>query len=396
MKMWLPALAGVVFGAMLSTAAAQEKKYSPGASDTEIKIGHTIPYSGPVSAYGSAGRALAGYFKMLNSQGGINGRQINFISLDDAYSPPKTVEQTRKLVEQDQVLLIFGNVGTPTNTAIHKYLNSKKVPQLMISTGASKFNDTAGFPWTTPLYPSYHLEQKIYAQHILKHRPDAKIGVIYPNDDFGKDHLAGLKEALGAKGKAMLVAEQSYETTDPTIDSQIIALKASGATVFVNISTPKFAAQAIRKAKDIGWAPLHLVVNASSSISSVLVPAGLENSVGLITAAFIKTTSDPAWADDADVKDYVAFMKKWVPQDNPDDAFCAMGFLAASVLRDVLTRAGDDLTRENVMKMAKSIDGLRPPLMLPGIALKTTPQDVAAYSNLRLQRFDGTRWVLMD
>ncbi|HEX2889118.1 ABC transporter substrate-binding protein [Vineibacter terrae] len=396
MKTWLPALAGVVLGAMLSTAAAQEKKYGPGASDTEIKIGHTIPYSGPVSAYGSAGRALSGYFKMLNSQGGINGRQVNFISLDDAYSPPKTVEQTRKMVEQDQVLLIFGNVGTPTNTAIHKYLNSKKVPQLMISTGASKFNDTANFPWTTPLYPSYHLEQKIYAQYILKHQPDAKIGVIYPNDDFGKDHLAGLKEALGPKAKAMLVAEQSYETTDPTIDSQIIALKASGATVFVNISTPKFAAQAIRKAKDIGWAPLHLVVNASSSISSVLVPAGLENSVGLITAAFIKTTSDPAWAEDADVQDYVAFMKKWVPQDNPDDAFCAMGFLAASVLRDVLTRAGNDLTRENVMKMAKSIDGLRPPLILPGLALKTTPQDVAAYHDLRLQRFDGKRWVLMD
>ncbi|TWT10593.1 ABC transporter substrate-binding protein [Reyranella sp. CPCC 100927] len=396
MKLWAPALAGLFSIAVLSAAPAAAKDYGPGVSDTEIKIGHTMPYSGPVSAYGSGGRAIAGYFKKVNSEGGINGRQINFISLDDAYSPPKTVEQTRKLVEQDQVLLIFGTVGTPTNTAIHKYLNTKQVPHLMISTGASKFNDTAKFPWTTPLYPSYHLEQKIYADYILKHRPDAKIAVIYPNDDFGKDHLHGLKQALGEKGRALLVAEQSYETTDPTIDSQIIALKASGATVFVNISTPKFAAQAIRKARDIGWAPLHLVVNASSSISSVLAPAGLENSVGLITAAFIKTPSDPAWAQDEDVKAYVAFMKKWDPQDSPDDAFCAMGYLAGSVLHHVLQRAGNTLTRDNVMKVAKSIQDLRPPMLLPGITLRTTPQDVAAYTTLRLQRFDGQKWVLMN
>jgi len=395
MRNRLPALAGVFIGAMVLAASAAGKDYGPGVSDTEIRIGHTVPYSGPVSAYGSAGRAMAGYFKKINSEGGINGRQINFLSLDDAYSPPKTVEQTRKLVEQDQVLLIFGTTGTPTNTATHRYLNSKQVPQLFIQTGASKFNDTAKYPWTTPLYPSYHLEQKIYADYILKQRPNAKIAAIYPNDDFGKDHLNGLKQALAALGKT-LVAEQSYETTDATVDSQIITLKASGADVFVNISTPKFAAQAIRKATDIGWAPLQLIVNASSSISTVLMPAGLSNAEGLITAAFIKEPGDPAWAQDDDVKAYVAFLKKWDPQDPPDDVVGIMGYVAANALHHVLQRAGGNLMRDNIMAVAKSLDAYRPPMLLPGLALTTTPKDVAPYRQLRLQRFNGQKWVLLE
>ncbi|TXL81731.1 ABC transporter substrate-binding protein [Vineibacter terrae] len=395
MKVWLPALSGLIVGAVLSTASAQDKKYGPGVSDTEIKIGHTAPYSGPVSAYGAVGRAMAGVFKKVNSEGGINGRKVSFLTLDDAYSPPKTVEQTRKLVEQDQVLLIFGATGTPSNTAVHKYLNSKKVPQLFVQSGASKFNDTASYPWTTPLYPSYHLEQKIYADFILKQRPDARIAAIYPNDDFGKDNLAGLKQALAARGKS-LVMEQSYETTDATIDSQIITLKGSGADVFVNLSTPKFAAQAIRKAADIGWAPLHILTNVSSSISTVLAPAGLNNATGIITAAFIKEPGDPIWADDADVKAYVAFLKAWDPQDSPDDVFGVIGYVAANTLRHVLDRAGSNLTRENVMAQAKSLDAFRPPMLLPGITLSTTPQDVAAYRQLRLQRFNGQKWVLLD
>ena len=394
MKTWFPALPCVLLGATLSAASADEKKYSPGASDTEIRIGHTIPYSGPVSAYGVGGRCLTAYFKKLNSEGGINGRQVNFISLDDAYSPPKTVEQTRRLVEQDQVLLIFATVGTPTNTAVHKYLNAKQVPQLMISTGASKFNDTAKFPWTTPLYPSYQIEQKIYADYILKHRPDAKIAVIYPNDDFGKDHLHGLKQALGEKGKKLLVAEQSYETTDPTIESQIITLKASKADVLINISTPKFATQAIRKVYDLEWKPLHLVVNASAGISTVLAPAGFDKSVGVISTAFVKLPSDPAWVNDDDMKNYLAFMKNWAPQEPLDD--CVSSHLSASVLQHVLHRVGNDLTRTNIMKAAKNLNNLRPPLLLPGIALTTTPQDVAAYQRLRLRQFDGQKWVLLD
>ncbi|TWT10594.1 ABC transporter substrate-binding protein [Reyranella sp. CPCC 100927] len=394
MKSWFPVLSCVVVGLTLSAAAAEEKKYSPGASDSEIKIGHTIPYSGPVSAYGVGGRCLAAYFKRLNSEGGINGRQVNFISLDDAYSPPKTVEQTRKLVEQDRVLLIFGTVGTPTNTAVHKYLNTKQVPQLMISTGASKFNDTARFPWTMPLYPSYQIEQKIYADYVLKHRPNARIGVLYANDDFGKDHLHGLKHALGETGKKLLVAEQSYETTDPTIESQIIALKASGADVLINISTPKFATQAIRKVYDLDWKPLHLLVNASGAISQVLAPAGFEKSVGVISTAFVKLPSDPAWANDDDMKNYLAFMKNWAPQEPLDD--CVASHLTASVLQHVLQRVGSNLTRENIMNAAKNLKDLRPPLLLPGIALTTTPQDVAAYRRLRLRQFDGQKWVLLD
>ncbi len=394
MKNRLPALGGMLVGAMILAGPAVAKD-GPGVSDTEIRIGHTVPYSGPVSAYGSAGRAMAGYFKKINSEGGINGRQVNFLSLDDAYSPPKTVEQTRKLVEQDQVLLIFGTTGTPTNTATHRYLNSKQVPQLFIQTGASKFNDTAKYPWTTPLYPSYHLEQKIYADYILKQRPNARIAAIYPNDDFGKDHLNGLKQALAAKGKT-LVAEQSYETTDATVDSQIITLKASGADVFVNISTPKFAAQAIRKATDIGWAPLQLIVNASSSISTVLAPAGLNNAEGIITAAFIKEPGDPVWAQDEDVKAYVAFLKKWDPQDPPDDVVGIMGYVAANTLHHVLQRAGKTPTRDSVMAVAKNLDAFRPPMLLPGLALTTTPQDVGAYRQLRLQRFNGQKWVLLD
>ncbi len=378
------------------TAAAVDKKYSTGASDTEIKVGHSVAYSGPASAFGATGRTLSAYFRMLNEAGGISGRKINFMSLDDAYSPAKALEQTRKLVEGDGVLLMSGVTGTPTNSATQKYLNSKGVPQILLSTGATKFNNPKDFPWTMAFWPSYDLEQKIFADYILKTRPGARIAVLYANDDFGKTHLNGLKAALAGKSGASIVAEAAYETSDPTIDSQIVALKASGADVFVNASTPKFTAQAIRRAHEIGWAPLQFVVNASSSISAVLKPAGLENAVGAITTGFIKAPDDPVWAKDKDVRDYLDFMKTWNPQDNPFDFFAAAGYLNAQMLRHVLESCGDDLTRENIMKHVANIHDVHLPMQLPHIVLKTTPDDFGIYKSLQLQRFDGKNWVDID
>jgi branched-chain amino acid transport system substrate-binding protein len=389
-------LAGAFAIAAPFAVHAAEKKYSTGASDTDIKIGNTTAYSGPVSAFGVGGRTTVAYFRMINEAGGINGRKVIMISLDDAYSPPKAVEQTRKLVEDLEVLAIFGVSGTPTNAATQKYLNSKGVPQILISTGASRFNNPKAFPWTMPYWPDYGLEQKIYVDYILKTKPDAKIAVLYANDDYGKDHLNGLKAALGDKAKTMIVAERSYETSDPTIDSQIVTLKASGADVFINASTPKFAAQAIRRAHEIGWTPMQFVVSGASSISVVLTPAGLDNSTGVMTAGFIKAPDDPARANDQDVKDYLAFMQKWNPQDNPNDFFATVGYVRSVMLRHVLEACGDDLTRENLMKQVGDIHDIHLPLHLPKVVLKTTPQDFSVYKAMQLQRFDGKNWVDVD
>src|SRR6184192_916998 len=316
-----------------------QKKYDTGATDTEIKIGNIMPYSGPASAYGVIGKTEEAYMRKINAEGGINGRKINFVSYDDNYSPPKTVEQARKLVESDEVLLIFNSLGTPPNTAIQKYMNSKKVPQLFVATGATKWNDPKEFPWTMGWQPNYQSESRIYAKYILKEKPDAKIAVLYQNDDYGKDYLKGLKDGLGDKARSMIVAEASYEVSDPTVDSQIVQLQSSGANVFFNITTPKFAAQAIRKAYDIGWKPVHYLNNVSTSVGSVLTPAGLDKSVGLITTAYYKDPSDKRWADDAGVKEWEAFMKKYLPEGNLNDAFNIYGYSVAVTVHQVLKQA---------------------------------------------------------
>ncbi len=385
-------------GVALATAAVAEGRYSTGASDTEIRIGHTTAYSGPVSAFGAGGRTLQAFFRMINDGGGVRGRKVEIISLDDGYSPPKALEQTRKLVESDNVLAIFGVSGSPTNAATQKYLNGKGVPQILISTGASRFNDPKGFPWTMPFWPSYALEQKTYVDYILKAKPNAKIGILYANDDYGKDHLNGVKAALAAVqgAKPTIVAETPYETTDATIDSQMVNLKASGADVLVSATTPKFAAQAIRKARELDWKPLQFVANASSSIATVLTPAGLDNSVGVVTAAFLKALGDPAWANDKDIAAYYAFMKKWNPQDNPQDFYAIVSYVNANMLKHVLEKCGDDLTRENLMKQAADIHDVHLPLHLPKVVLKTSATDFGAFKTLQLQRFDGARWVDLD
>ena len=376
-----------------SSAALAEKKYGPGASDSEIKIGQTMPYSGPASAYGTIGRTEAAYFKMINDQGGINGRKISLISLDDGYSPPRTVEQIRKLVEEEEVLFTFQTLGTPPNSAIHRYMNAKKVPQLFVATGATKWGDPEHYPWTMGWQPPYQHESHIYAQYLLKNKPNAKIGILYQNDDYGKDYLKGFKDGLGDKASSMIVAEASYEVTDPTIDTQIVTLQASGADVFFNITTPKFAAQAIRKVYDIGWRPLHLINNVSVSVATVLQPAGLEKSVGLISSAYVRDPTDPSWKDDKAVKDYLALMKRYYPEGNPDDVSNAYGYSAAQTLVQVLKQCGDDLTRENVMRQAANLKNLELPMLVPGIRINTTPTDFYPIEQLQLIRFDGRTWV---
>ena len=375
-----------------STALA-EKKYDPGASDTEIKIGQTMPYSGPGSTYGTIGKTEMAYFTMMNDHGGVNGRKIRLISLDDGYSPPRTVEQIRKLVEEEGVLLTFQNLGTAHNTAIHKYMNAKKVPQLFVSTGASKWGDPEHFPWTMGLLPPYQNESRIYAKYLLKNKPDAKIAILYQNDDYGKDYLKGFKDGLGDNAAKMIVAEVTYEPTDPTIDSQIVSLQGSGADAFFDIAIPKFAAQAIRKAYDIGWKPLHIINNVSSSIASVLQPAGLEKSVGVISCQYLKDPTDPGWKDDKAIKDYVAFMKRYYPDGNPDDIINVYGYAAAQTLVQVLKQCGDDLTRENVMRQAANLKDLEVAGLLPGIRINTSPTDFYPIKQVRLMRFDGKRWV---
>jgi len=382
---------GVVALAGVGGVAAQTVV---GVTATEIKIGNTNPYSGPASAYGTIGKAIGAYFKKVNDEGGINGRKINYISYDDAYSPPKAVEMVRKLVEQDQVAALFQTLGTPTNSAIHKYVNQQKVPHLFVATGATKWNDPQHFPWTMGFQPNYQTEGRIYAQYILKNLPDAKIGILYQNDDYGKDYRKGLHDGLGEAAKKLIVMEQTYEVTDPTIDSQIVNLKNSGANVFFNVTIPKFAVQAIKKSHDIGWKPTHFLNNVSSSLGTVLKPAGLDASKGLITALYQKEITDPQWKNDKGYLDWVAWMKKYYPEGALDDQANAYAYSVAQTLVQVLKQCGNDLSRENIMKQAASLKNLELPLLLPGIKINTSATDFAPIEQEQLARFDGERWVL--
>jgi branched-chain amino acid transport system substrate-binding protein len=385
--------ATVVFGlaAMTGGLAIAEKKYDPGASDSEIKIGNTNPYSGPASAYGTIGKTIAAYFNKVNAEGGINGRKINFISYDDGYSPPKTVEQARKLVESDEVLFLFQTLGTPPNSAIQKYMNSKKVPQLFVATGATKWGDPKNFPWTMGWQPTYQAEGHIYAKYLLEHHPNGKIGILYQNDDYGKDYVKGLKDGLN--GKIQIVSELPYETTDPTVDSQIVNLKASGADIFFNVTTPKFAAQAIKKAAEIGWKPVHLLNNVSQSVGAVLKPAGLENSKGIYSSYYLKDPTDPQWKDDPAYKDWAAFMEKYYPEGDRTSSFPVYGYAVTQSLVGVLKQCGDDLTRANIMKQAASLKDQQIGMLLPGIKINTSPTDFYPIEQMQMQEFNGERWV---
>ena len=385
------ATAGLVLASGVAFAAGQ---YGPGVSDTEIKIGNTMPYSGPASAYGAIGKAETAYFNMINEQGGINGRKINFVTRDDGYSPPKTVEVVRKLVEEDQVLFIFNPLGTPPNTAIQGYLNDNKVPQLFVATGADKWNDPKHFPWTMGYQPSYRIEARIYGRYILKNLPNAKIAVLYQNDDFGKDYLIGLREGLGDKADKLIIATQTYETTDPTVDSQLVSLQGSGADVLLTAAIPKFAAQAIRKVYDIGWKPTHFMTNVSSSVGAVFRPAGPEKGIGIISAAYGKDPTDPQWQDAPDFKEWLAWMKKYNPSASVADANNVYGYGVAYLLVQVLKACGDNLTRENVMKQAASLHSLTGPMALPGITISTSPTDYAPIKQMQLEKFDGNTWQL--
>jgi branched-chain amino acid transport system substrate-binding protein len=378
----------------MSLGAGPAWAQTPGVTATEIKIGHTNPYSGPASAYGSLGKTTEAYFKRVNDEGGINGRKINFITHDDAFSPPKTVEMTRRLVEQDRVLLIFGATGTASNTATMKYLNQQKVPQLLISTGATKFGDPKNFPWTMPFNPSYQAEARIYAQYILKNIPDAKIGILYQNDDYGKDLLKGLKDGLGDTAKKLIVMEQTYEVTDPVVDSQVVNLKNSGANVLMNITLAKAAVQSIKKVHDIGWKPVHIINLNAASIGVVLKVAGLEASKGLISTTYLKDPTDPQWKQDPATSDWYAFMKKYYPDGNADDTNNVYALVAAQTLAHVLKQCGNDLSRENVMRQAASIKDLSLPLLLPGIKINTSPTDYFPIEQMQLAKFDGERWVV--
>ena len=391
------AAGAIVLAAALAwagAARADEKHYAPGISDSEIKLGQTMPYSGPASAYGAIGRAEMAYFRMVNDQGGVNGRKITLISLDDGYSPPKTLEQTRKLVEQDGVAFIFGTLGTPTNMAIRKYMNDRKVPQLFIATGGTQFGEPKDFSWTMPFAPpSYRIEGSIYGRYILANKADAKVAVLYQNDDLGKDLLDGLKDGLGDRAAKMIVATATYEVTDPKIDSQIVALQGSGADTLFTAATPKFAAQSIRTAYDIGWKPLHFVDYAGSAVSAVLVPAGLEKSVGLISIAYLKDPTDPRWRDDAGFKDWLAWMKKYNPDADISEIYNVVGYSSAMLMVEVLKQCGNDLTREHIMKQATSLHDVTLPMLQPGIVLNTGPTDYFPVKQMRPVRFDGKTWV---
>jgi branched-chain amino acid transport system substrate-binding protein len=379
---------------LATQGALAQKKYDTGASDTEIKIGNVEAYSGPASAYGAIGKTEEAYFKMINDAGGVNGRKINFISYDDAYSPPKTVEQVRKLIESDEVLLIFNALGTPTQSAVQKYQNTKKVPQLFVATGASKWNDPKDFPWTMGFQPSYRVEARIFAKYILKNKPDAKVAVFYQNDDFGKDYVAGLKDVFADKASSIIVAEESYETSEPSIDSHIVRLKATGADVLVNISTPKFAAQAIKKIAELEWKPMHLMTDVSISIGAVMKPAGLEASEGVLSAGYLKDASDPQWANDEGMKKFMAFQTKYMPDANIADANLVYGYAAGQTMVQVLKQAGDDLTRENVMKQAASLKDFAADTLIPGIKINTSATDFAPIEQLKMMQFKNGQWVL--
>jgi branched-chain amino acid transport system substrate-binding protein len=386
--------AATALAVLTTQGALAQKKYDTGATDTEIKIGNVEAYSGPASAYGVIGKTEDAYFKMINDAGGINGRKINFISYDDGYSPPKTVEQTRKLVESDEVLLIFNALGTPTQTAVQKYLNNKKIPQLFLATGASKWNDPKDFPWTMGFQPSYRVEARIFAKYILKNKPGAKVAVFYQNDDFGKDYVAGLKDVFGDKASSLIVAEESYETTEPSIDSHIVKLKGTGADVLVNISTPKFAAQAIKKMAELQWKPMHVMTDVSISIGAVMKPAGFEASEGILSAGYLKDASDPQWASDEGMKKFMAFIEKYMPGANIADANLVYGYAASQTMVQVLKQAGDDLTRANVMKQAASLKDFAPDTTLPGIKVNTSATDFAPIEQLKMMQFKNGKWEL--
>jgi len=377
----------------MSSEALAQKKYDTGASDTEIKIGNIMPYSGPASAYAAIGKTEEAYFNKINAEGGINGRKIKFISYDDAYSPPKTVEQARKLVENDGVLLIFGSLGTSTNSAIRKYMNEKKVPQLFVASGASKWNDPKQYPWTMGWQPSYVSEARIYAKYIMKEKPDGKIGVLYQNDDFGKDYLNGLRDGLGSKA-SMIVLEEAYDTSEPAIDEHVVKLKAAGADIFISITSPKFAAQGIKKAAEINWHPMHIISNVSASVGGVIEPAGLEISQGILSASYTKDGSDPQWNADDGMKKFYNFLAQYAPKANKLDAGVVFGYAAAQTMVKVLQMCGDDLTRENVMKQAASLKDFEPDTLLPGIKINTAPDNFAPIEQLQMMRFKGKKWEL--
>jgi branched-chain amino acid transport system substrate-binding protein len=385
------ALAAMCFG---QNVLAQAAKYGPGASATEIKLGQTMPYSGPASAYGTIGKVEAAYFKMINDNGGINGRKIDLISLDDGYSPPKAVEQVRRLVEQDEVLALFQTLGTPSNSAIHAYVNAKKVPHLLLATGATKWGDPKNHPWTMGFNLSYQSEGQIYAKWLLKNKPNAKIAILYQNDDYGKDVLKGVKDGLGAAAAKMIISEATYEVTDPTIDSQMIKLQGSGADTFIDITTPKFGALAVRKAYDSGWKPLHILNNVSASIGSVLVPAGVEKATGAITVSYYKDQNDPQWKDDPAMLEWRAFMGRYYREGDPKDQSNLYGYLAAQIMVQILKQCGNDLTRENVMRQAANLKNFKLPLLLPGMAINTSPTDFFPVEQAQLEKFTGTQWQL--
>ena len=388
-----PVLAAVLF-MFAATSAAAEKRYGPGVTDNEILLGQTMPYSGPASAYGTYGKAQAAFFQMLNERGGVNGRKIKLLSLDDGYSPPRTVEQIRKLVEQEEVLAIFSSLGTPTNTAIVKYLNLKKVPHLFVTSGASEFANPKTFPWTMGWRVNYLAEAKVYARYVLQVRPNAKIAVLYQNDDLGKDYIRGLREGLGARADKMIVAEASFEVTDPTVDSQIVTLKASGADTLFIFSSPKPAAQAIRKAWDVDWHPMQFVGNPAASVATVMKPAGLDKSVGVISGAYLKDPTDSHWQNDPELKEWLQFMQRYYPEGDVTDLYNVYAYATAQTMVQVLKQCGDDLTRENLMRQAANLKNLELPILIPGIRVNTGPDDYSPVEQMQLQRFDGKQWVL--
>jgi len=391
-RLQVAALFAALCTAMSNPALAQ-KAYDNGASDTEIRIGNIMPYSGPASAYAAIGKAEEAYFNKINAEGGINGRKIKFISYDDGYSPPKTVEQARKLVESDNVLLIFGSLGTSTNGAIRKYMNEQKVPQIFVASGASKWNDPQQYPWTMGWQPSYAGEAKIYAKYVMKEKPDAKIGVLYQNDDFGKDYLKGLKDGLGDKA-SRIVLEEPYDTSEPAVDEHVVKLKAADADVFVSITTPKFAAQAIKKAAEINWHPIHIISNVSASVGGVIEPAGLEISQGILSATYTKDGSDPQWNADDGMKKFYDFLAQYEPKANKLDAGVVFGYAAAQTMVKVLQMCGDNLTRDNVMKQAAHLKDFAPDTLLPGIKINTAPDDFAPIEQLQMMRFKGKAWEM--
>jgi branched-chain amino acid transport system substrate-binding protein len=384
-------LASLVLGLIVAAnPAAAQKKYDPGATDSEIKIGNIMPYSGPLSAYALIGRTQAAFFNKINAEGGVNGRKINFISYDDGFSPPKTVEQARKLVESDEVLLIFQSLGTPTNNAIRPYMNGKKVPQLFVATGATQFGDLKNFHWTMGWQPTYQTEGRIYAKYILQNLPQGKIGVLYQNDDSGRDYLKGLHDGLGEEAtKRMIVAELPYEPTDPTVDRQIVTLKTMGADIFFNEASPKFAAQAIKRAAEIGWKPVQFLASISNSVGSVLKPAGLEASTGILSTNYLKDATDPTWKDDPALKEWAAFMDKYFPEGDKSSTFSVYGYLTAQTMVQVLKQCGDELTRENVMKQAANLKDLELGMLLPGIKINTSPTDYFPVEQMQMSRFNG-------